>query len=210
MYEQICNTFSQFYCNFVVFTVQYVVLKGSEKMIANRLNVLLAERELNILDVYKATKISRTTLTNLTHGGTPKADTLDKLCMFLHTTPDQFFIYSPYELNFSAVSGDNENEYKLYTNVLHYQDETLLTTDITLTAVQGRNYIVEFNNTDSLMNALDELNIIFHNKIKKSICKAVEETITLDNDIIENAKGKVYITYKMPWHESYQKVYSRV
>ncbi|CAI2616189.1 hypothetical protein AKUH3B111A_09350 [Apilactobacillus kunkeei] len=178
-------------------------------MIENKLNVLLAERQLTAIDVYKATGISRKSLGNIIHGTNPKADTLNKLCMYLHVTPAEFYIYSPYELNFSAVSTENKNEYKLFTAIVHYQEESLIESTFVIEQIQDRNYVVSFNNSADLMEIINKQNIIFHNRLKERIENEVESLICMENGLIENTKGKVYVTYKMPWISSYQKIYSR-
>lgn len=178
-------------------------------MITNRLNVLLAERQLNAIKVAKETGISRISIGNIIHGKNPNSNTLNTLCMYLHVTPADFYIYSPYELNFTAVSNDDKNTYKLFTNVIHYQDESLIQSEFKIEQIQDRNYVVSFYNSESLMSLINDLDIIFHNELHERIEKEVEETICMDQDMIENSKGKVYVSYKMPWMSSYQKTYSR-
>lgn len=178
-------------------------------MISNKLNVLIAERGLSAFEVHKDTGISRSTLANIIKGGSPQTDTLDKLCMYFHIEPQDFFIYSPYEIDFSAVTAEEKNMYKLFSNVVHFQDETLLSSQYTFEQIHERNYVVTFEHTDEIMDIINGLNVIFHKDIKQQLCDAVESVLMLDQDLVENAKGKVYVNYKMPWFESYQKTYSR-
>lgn len=67
-------------------------------MLANRLNVLLAERDLTIKQVTQETGISRNTISNLVNNpfGNISIDTVDVLCNYLSVTPTDFFEYSPY------------------------------------------------------------------------------------------------------------------
>lgn len=85
-------------------------------MIKTNLAVLMAERGLKISDVYEATGISKTTLMAISDntGKGIQYETMDKLCDFFNITPEQFFIYSPYNFNFHVL---NNND-----NVAHLND----------------------------------------------------------------------------------------
>lgn len=71
-------------------------------MLANRLNVLLAERQLSIKEVVDELGISRSAVSNIVNN--PQAniatDTIDKLCNYLGITPADFFVYAPYQFEF--------------------------------------------------------------------------------------------------------------
>ena len=177
-------------------------------MIANKFSVLMAERQLSILDVHKGTGISRSTLTNLVNGRTPSAATLDKLCLFFHVTPADFYVYSPYELTFTATETHMDGEYKLFTNVLHYQDETLISTDFFIREVDETHNVVDFSNSEKLLDLFNKIDIIFHNDIKQQISDEVERMIMMNHNIEEKSSGDYEIVYRMPWYESYSKHYS--
>lgn len=85
-------------------------------MIKTNLAVLMAERGLKISDVYEATGISKTTLMAISDntGKGIQYETMDKLCDFFNITPEQFFIYSPYNFNFHVLNNDD--------NVVHLND----------------------------------------------------------------------------------------
>ena len=85
-------------------------------MIKTNLAVLMAERGLKISDVYEATGISKTTLMAISDntGKGIQYETMDKLCDFFNITPEQFFIYSPYNFNFHVLNNDD--------NVAHLND----------------------------------------------------------------------------------------
>lgn len=85
-------------------------------MIKTNLAVLMAERGLKISDVYEATGISKTNLMAISDntGKGIQYETMDKLCDFFNITPEQFFIYSPYNFNFHVL---NNND-----NVAHLND----------------------------------------------------------------------------------------
>lgn len=74
-------------------------------MIRNRLNVLLAERNLTIKDVNKKTGLSRTTISNMINGISDglQLSTLDVLCNYLEITPNDFFEYAPYIIDFNIL-----------------------------------------------------------------------------------------------------------
>lgn len=79
-------------------------------MLANRLNLLLAERGLSIKEVHEKTKLSRTTISNLVNniGGGVQSATLNQLCMFLKITPGDFFDYCPFDLSFTLEDAEIE------------------------------------------------------------------------------------------------------
>ena len=70
-------------------------------MLANRLSVLLAERQLTIKKVVNDLGISRSSISNIVNN--PQAniatDTIDKICNYLEVTPNDFFAYSPYNIS---------------------------------------------------------------------------------------------------------------
>lgn len=79
-------------------------------MIKCNLAILLAERNLKITQVAKATNLSRTTLTYLANNYSQgiQLDTLNKLCLYLQVTPEQFFSYLPFEVKLSYCQCNND------------------------------------------------------------------------------------------------------
>lgn len=75
-------------------------------MIACNLSVLLAEKNLKITTVSQETGISRTTLTALAnnHSGGIQFETLNTLCAYLDTTPENIFIFSPFDFFIEDIS----------------------------------------------------------------------------------------------------------
>lgn len=59
----------------------------------NQFSTILGAKRLTMSDVYKATKISRTTLSGLFYERTknPDTKTVMKICEYLDITPDEFF-----------------------------------------------------------------------------------------------------------------------
>ncbi len=78
-------------------------------MIKSNLAVLMAERGLKIVDVYKVTGISKTTLMSLADNKSQgvQFDTIDKLCNFFGVTPDSFFVFSRYILSYETVYSES-------------------------------------------------------------------------------------------------------
>lgn len=74
-------------------------------MLKSNLAVLMAERGLKIVDVYKQTGISKTTLMALSDNKSKgvQFETIDKLCNFFEVTPKEFFVFSEYMFEFSNV-----------------------------------------------------------------------------------------------------------
>lgn len=96
-------------------------------MLANRLNVLLAERQLPIKQVVDETEISRSSISNIVNN--PNAnistETIDILCNYLEVTPSDFFVYSPYSIKF----GMNETNETMLMSVTHKKRQQLFDLD---------------------------------------------------------------------------------
>ncbi|MEE6714303.1 helix-turn-helix transcriptional regulator [Schleiferilactobacillus harbinensis] len=71
-------------------------------MLANRLSILLAERDMTIKELTTKTGLSRNTVSNLVNKptGNISVKTTDLLCNYLKITPREFFEYSPVYLSF--------------------------------------------------------------------------------------------------------------
>ncbi|MFD1429572.1 helix-turn-helix domain-containing protein [Lacticaseibacillus mingshuiensis] len=81
-------------------------------MLANRLNILLAERDLNVKTVSHDTGLSRNTISNLINNpeGNISTETTDILCNYLSVTPTDFFDYAPVRLAINGASPDDSDE----------------------------------------------------------------------------------------------------
>lgn len=88
--------------------IGYAMKYGGVRMLANRLNLLLAERGLSIKEVHEKTNLSRTTISNLVNniGGGVQSATLNQLCMLLKIQPGEFFDFCPFDLSFSLENSD--------------------------------------------------------------------------------------------------------
>lgn len=64
-------------------------------MIVNNLSTIMGKKRIKIAALYKWTRISRSTLTQLYYDKTTmiKLDTIDKLCSALDITPEELFEY---------------------------------------------------------------------------------------------------------------------
>lgn len=96
-------------------------------MLANQLNVLLAQRQLSIKQVVNELGISRSSISNIVNNPSANVstETINKLCNYLGITPSDFFIYAPYE--FSFKSGNNGYTSFVQVTVSANQIETLFT-----------------------------------------------------------------------------------
>lgn len=72
-------------------------------MLANRLKILLAERDLTIKDVMSAIGLTRPSVSNMVNNPFANVSTknIDKLCNYLEITPAEFFDYSGWIFSFS-------------------------------------------------------------------------------------------------------------
>lgn len=75
-------------------------------MLKSNLKVLLAERDLKITQVSFDTGISRTTLTSLIFGYAKgiQFETMNTLCNYLKVTPNDLFLYLPYEIKIEPIN----------------------------------------------------------------------------------------------------------
>ncbi len=84
-------------------------------MIKSNLAVLMAERDLRIVDVWKKTGISKVTLYGLYHNNTGGVqwETLDKLCAFLNVDPGQLLVYCNFAFSLEPI-GNNIRSHVQY------------------------------------------------------------------------------------------------
>ena len=76
----------------------------------------MAERGLKIADVYNDTGISKTTLMALSEnkGKGIQFETIDKLCNYLNISPQDFFVYSPFLVEY--IENEIQLDKFLYTS----------------------------------------------------------------------------------------------
>lgn len=77
------------------------------KLLANRLKILLAERDLSIKDVVNATGLTRPSVSNMVNNPFANISTenVDKLCNFLEVKPSKFYDYIPWRFYFTLHLG---------------------------------------------------------------------------------------------------------
>lgn len=76
-------------------------------MLANRLKILLAERDLSIKDVVNATGLTRPSVSNMVNNplANISTDNVDKLCNYLGVKPSEFYDYLPWRFDFELQLG---------------------------------------------------------------------------------------------------------
>ena len=87
-------------------------------MLANRLKILLAERDLTIKKVIEETGISRNVLSNMINkpfSNVPNAN-IDRLCNFLEISPSDFWEYTPWLFRYFTRPGGEVEDDNLVIN----------------------------------------------------------------------------------------------
>ena len=170
-------------------------------MIKNNLAVLMAERELKIADVYKETGISKTTLMALSEnkGKGIQFETIDKLCNFLNVSPKEFFVYSPFlveyipdddKLFLRLTSGEKINNF--YFEFSSFTDDQMdLDMRMDYLANPSKKYDFYFvvsieESRTELEKIYSNLNIMFKRELVNNILDRSIELLVRDKKI-ENA-----------------------
>lgn len=176
-------------------------------MIKSNLAVLMAERGLKIADVYNDTGISKTTLMALSEnkGKGIQFETIDKLCNYLNISPQDFFVYSPFLVEYienenglflKLVSGDKINNF--YFNFDVSKDSELdFSTKMIFSNNPSKKYdfylIVGIEGgRDELEKIYNNLNIIFKRELVNNIFKHSINWF-IENKKIKNAVCNVYL-----------------
>lgn len=75
-------------------------------MLANRLKILLAERDLSIKDIVDAIGLSRPSVSNMVNNpfANIATENVDKLCNYLEVSPKEFFDYSGWRFNYELLT----------------------------------------------------------------------------------------------------------
>ena len=179
-------------------------------MIKSNLAVLMAERGLKIADVYNDTGISKTTLMALSEnkGKGIQFETIDKLCNYLNVSPQDFFIYSPFLIEYThdnnglflrLISGEKINNF--YFNFWVFKDSELdFDTKINYVADPSKKYDfylamdVEDGNTE-LEKIYNNLDIIFKRELVNNIFERSIDWF-ISNKKIDNANCSVNLEIK--------------
>lgn len=91
-------------------------------MIRNNLAIILAERQIKITKVSNDTGISRTTLTALVQNSSKmvQIETVNKICLYLDLTTNDFFSFVPLDVYFNVYLGDIDQDQYNATHLIEY------------------------------------------------------------------------------------------
>lgn len=169
--------------------------------------MLLAERGLKITKVSEDTGISRTTLTSLANNYSMgiQFDTINKLCLYLQVTPENFFSYLPFDysisigmenretftVEFTFTSKNKKQKGYLLAFVDAEYERILIDEDSGTVGKVATEFSVELvlqeeNDDDTkkenevMKKYLQQIPIIFKNNIEEQILEYIEDRI---NDI---------------------------
>lgn len=160
-------------------------------MLANRLKILLAERDLTIKDTVDKTGISRNTLSNIVNNPYANVSTtnVNKLCNFLDVTPGDFYDYFPWDFSCGYVLHKNLSELRK-SEVLDceaaYYSITAESASRSLSSLYSLNFHIDptkkntFNNsaliigitdpdTDSIEKLYGEMSPVFQHSFQRTI-----------------------------------------
>lgn len=176
-------------------------------MIKSNLAVLMAERGLKIADVYNDTGISKTTLMALSEnkGKGIQFETIDKLCNYLNISPKDFFVYSPFLVEYienenglflKLISGEKINNFYFNFDVCK-ESELDFSTKMIFSNNPSKKYdfylIVGIEDGgNELEKIYNNLNIIFKRELVNNI---FEHSIKwfIENKKIKKADCNVYL-----------------
>ena len=179
-------------------------------MIRCNLSVLLAERGIKITRVHQDTKISRTTLTALTTNKSKgiQLDTLNTLCSYLKTTPEQLISYYPldFEISFLAENIDSKNFFCSGITTFAIKGDSGLKNNLFKLKTQITRTISQYTCTDTLLIDI-KCNPEFKNLIKKiPVLFAVE----LDEQVYNAIKKVVSFIKRADLIIDYEVIYSAI
>lgn len=86
--------------------------KKEDKMIRNRLNELMKIKKVRVKDLNEQLGLSNAAILKIRENTALQIryDTLDKLCKFFNVTPNEFFEYTPLDINIELVTACDEIE----------------------------------------------------------------------------------------------------
>ncbi|WP_164508322.1 helix-turn-helix domain-containing protein [Companilactobacillus kedongensis] len=168
-------------------------------MLANKLNVLLAERQLTIKEVVEDTGLSRNSISNISNNvkANISTETIDILCNYLGISPNEFFDYAPLMLNLAF----SKNEYDCFIEVktkqkrkeynYAYKFISKNKDDPEINEQRNKNYDIYIDvytdeNPDSFLNIYRTLPVGFQTDINKAFIETIEKA--LNSDIRDNLK----------------------
>ena len=171
-------------------------------MIKSNLAVLMAERGLKIADVYNDTGISKTTLMALSEnkGKGIQFETIDKLCNYLNISPKDFFVYSPFLVEYienenglflKLISGEKINNFYFNFDVCK-ESELDFSTKMIFSNNPSKKYDFIEDGGNELEKIYNNLHIIFKRELVNNI---FEHSIKwfIENKKIKKADCNVYL-----------------
>ncbi len=165
-------------------------------MIKCNLAVLLAERNLKITQVSKDTGISRTTLTSLVNNYSQgiQIETLNKLCIYLQVTPEQFFSYIPFD--FSIRTDLEEDEF--FTIEFTFTAKSKKLTGVLYATVEATSNPVLLDDdsgaTGTEITGIDAV-LEFANPADQSSSEVAED-VKKENEILAKYLGQLPIQFR--------------
>ncbi|UOF90795.1 helix-turn-helix transcriptional regulator [Fodinisporobacter ferrooxydans] len=155
-------------------------------MIKCNLAVLLAERGLKIADVFKATKISRTTLTALYYNTSAgiQFDTLDKLSDYLRVEPGDLIKYLDFSFNIIESDYQMPNLFmKIEIEIRNkkIQGESIITVSNDCDESSDKEITISIKYPDDIYNEISKLPQLFVGELETSIVDKVLNMIELHN-----------------------------
>lgn len=149
-------------------------------MLANNLNILLAERNLTIKQVVNDTGLSRNTVSNLINKpeGNISIETVDTLCNYLEVDPSSFFDYSPYIIDIELFNESVDSAFIVLNlrngkKIQNYRFD--LSLNSTFEKFVGNQFSSDVENIVDIGTVQDFENEIFNNLSLKFRNKIIDE-----------------------------------
>ncbi|MBB1072675.1 helix-turn-helix transcriptional regulator [Limosilactobacillus reuteri] len=177
-------------------------MKEGVSLIANRLKILLAERDLSIKNVMGATGISRSALSNMVNNPFANISTenVDKLCNYLEVKPSEFYDYVPWIFHFTLHLGTmkvddlyqkkgeaKSGELEIAYISGHVQRKTVLNFDTHIKADYSDPvdeydlymHLSNFDGDDSFTEIFESMSPFFKHYVQQKIVEAAKKVIAL-------------------------------
>lgn len=170
-------------------------------MLANRLSILLAERQLTNKQIVEDTGLSRNSVSNIATN--PYANistaTVDTLCNYLGVSPTEFWEFSPYEIKTKNVIEEDKTNADFLVSVLRSKKELLYPYDFTVRTENDvdngfdRGSIEDFDlifslgtlsTNDEFVNIYSKLQPIFQTKISEMFVSVIKDIILNNSNLL--------------------------
>lgn len=203
--------------------VNISIRKKVYKLLANRLKILLAERDLSIKDVVNVTGLTRPSISNMVNNPFANISTenVDKLCNYLEVTIDQFYDYLPWHFSIGYSLRDRKLKFRyeekfevghflVEASSGHKKSDTgfmvLLTASVPTTDNPALIFSIQNPTNGSFDNLYNEMSPLFRHTLQGSIIESMKDFCIELNDeynfaeIYQNSSSiKIYVDmYGMP------------